>query len=140
MLSPFRKKKPNPDNTVAIPGYAPFSGITQRDYTVPISFRVFETKAEERIRTFLAKAKPDEYNGDFFDRVIDSVEEEGVAELLAQKAAHEDTIRSLTAQFGGDLIKCDRRIESLEAKIEAAQEDLRELEAIYKKYNRPVAG
>ena len=140
MFNLFRKKRTQPKSDVEIPGYAPFSGITQKDYTVPICLMVFETKVEEQIKTFLANAHPDEYNGDFLDRVVNSIEEEGLAELSVQKTNHESTIRGLTAQFGGDLIKCDRRIEGLQDRIEAAKADLSEYDAIYKKYNRPVAG
>ena len=139
MFNPFRKKPGAPDNTVEIPGYAPYSGITPKDYVVPLSFRIFETRVEERIRTFLAKAHPDEYNGDFLDRVINAVEEEGLADLLAQKATHESCIRSLGAQFGGDLIKCDRRIETLQEKIKASEAELQEFNRIYQKYNQPKA-
>ena len=126
----MRRKK-----NVKITHYAPDVTVSAVDYVIPVSFDERFEKAKREITGFLATTNPDEYCYFYFDRYIKEEEKQLISDLTLQKAQHEDANKSISDKHGAELVRLREAIAKVEQEITYIDEELAELQTLYKDHN-----
>jgi len=124
----------NPDSTVKAPLYAPNMGIHPVDYRIAPGFEALETSFPEYCRSYIGKAKPDMFNGNYMDNQIDAYVEEAVRQILQQRKEHERMIRRvLSRMHTGDRVFIAKKLEKYVKERDICEKELKALKkAAYK--------
>lgn len=131
----FKKKdrRINKDNTVTIPVYGPHDTLQPQDYFIPQMLSMFEQCFEQRCKTWLKNARPDQYNRGYMDLIIDELEAEALVMLDVQSVDHESAIYDLVKVWIGDKIKAEAKLKETQEERKAVNCDIKHLEGIYYK-------
>lgn len=127
--STLTRRTPEEDKDHVQP-YAPHAGLTPVSYEAPKVLTQLEDTFDAQVIEFLQKADPDQFNGSFFDPLIQAVETRALTDMEQQKLVHKNTIDSLIAGiWTGD----QKRIQNRKAN---AKEELQEVEMELRAYTR----
>lgn len=116
---------------VRIPTYAPNLGLQPVDYLMSPQMKGFSSNFEEKCKEFIKNTNLDEYNGSYFDAVIEKVCNEAIVNLTLQRADHVSVITTLLEKMWmGDRIKIEAKLEQAIVEVEAVEKRIRKFERI----------
>lgn len=119
----------------SIPHYAPDITLSAVDYhaVIPSDRRIHN--AEKRIREFLSKTNPDSLCATYYDKLAEEEEQVAVACLQRQTPDHRDANTSIALKHQAELKRLLQEIQSVDAMIEQYQAEIKDLQAMYNRYN-----
>ena len=120
------------DNQVSL--YSSTAGRVCVEYKVAGELLNLEGNFEERVRKFLENTKPDKYNADFYDAIIDKVERIAQDYLRYQRREHVGAARTLdTMLWKSEYIRIKNKLDQTEKDLKRVDEELAVLREVRNK-------
>lgn len=101
-----------------------FVGMKTVEYQLPNCLNEIMNRMDKELEYFFSQSNPDEWNGEAFDKMIDSIVDLAIEDVYQQRLKHKSAAIEIRELQNAYLSKLNREIEELNKKIEEIEKDV----------------